>query len=78
MADTLNDIPAKFHPGEGLGKLELIKNLSLRDLQSIFYICLLGLSASALILIFEIIFSIYVNKFMRILRIIFDYFYWLT
>jgi len=63
MTDTINDIPAKFHPGEGLSERELIKNLNLRDLRSIFYICPIGLSASVLVLICETIFSIQINKF---------------
>lgn len=59
MADTLNEIPTKFHSGEGSG--EKIKNLRLNDLQSIFYICIIGLLASILIYILEVLYCMKTN-----------------
>jgi hypothetical protein len=43
--ETQNEIPTKFNPNEKLSKLDLIKNSKLSDLQSIFFISLIGLNS---------------------------------
>jgi hypothetical protein len=39
-------MPVKFHSGEGSSKTELMKNLKLADLRSIFFIGIIGLTFS--------------------------------
>lgn len=68
MADTLLQIPAKNHPEEGLSELDSIKNLKLTDLQSIFYVCILGLIISSFIFICEIVISLILNKIFENLK----------
>ncbi len=62
MAETHNDIPAKLHLSEHLSKLDLIKNLKLSDLQSIFLISIILIFGCIFVFICEILISIKTNK----------------
>ena len=59
MIEVFHSTPAKVHIGEGRDSpSDLIKNLNLRVLQSIFFICLFGLLFSILVFICEAIHSL--------------------
>jgi len=56
MSKTLDVIPAKYHIDEQPLKSESIKQLKLKDLQSVFYITIFGLFLAIFMFLFEFIF----------------------